>query len=287
MNLQKDKLIYKGPIRDGVFGTLTKETYEVFQDEESKLTFLSPFPKINYESEEYRNLANNAADVETYFRLHDKLQVPQIAKFHAYIKRGDTVADAGCGGGAMLDYFKGIAGNTIAVEPFTGYHPSLKERGHHTFSSVGQALGEYRSTADVVLSMHVIEHVDDPVIYLKEIAEMLTSGGKCIITTPNLEDILLKLHFDEFAPFFFRKVHNYYFNEESLNYVAKEANMQVLETFYFQEFGLNNTLFWLRDNKPKGGTPMPGINEMMNNTWKAYLEGTGQANNIGIVLQKR
>ena len=44
--------------------------------------------------------------------------------------------DFGCGGGSFLDSIKGIAKKTIAVEPFVGYHESLKLRGHEVYSDI-------------------------------------------------------------------------------------------------------------------------------------------------------
>ena len=56
---------------------------------------------------------------------------------------------------------------------------------------------------DVVLCNHVLEHVKDDILALKEIRRVLKKDGKMILTTPN---ILMSLsrnpwHFREYTPF--------------------------------------------------------------------------------------
>lgn len=281
-----NKVIYKGVIRDGKPGTFTKENYEVVYSDESKSAKLNPLPKIDYDSDAYRKLVNDSALAEDYFKEHDKQQPGYFKFIGPYLKRGYTVADCGCGGGSMLDLIKGVAGTTIAIEPFIGYHASLRDRKHLPYNSITNALNEHSGKVDLALSIHVIEHTEDPLSYLKEIYNLLKPGGVSVVFTPNLDDVLLKLYPEKYAPFFYRTVHNYYFTGESLEILGKQAGFKKADKFYYHEFGFANLVNWLKDGKGMGNVEINGIDSGIDANWKIWLEETGQSYNVGVVLYK-
>jgi SAM-dependent methyltransferase len=134
--------------------------------------------------------------------------------------------------------------------------------------------------------VHVIEHVTDPVSYLREILKLTKPGGKLVVITPNLNDVLMNVDREKTAPFFYRKVHNYYFTVESLRWVAEMAGWRHESEIFYHEFGLSNALIWLRDGKPGGHKRLGTITEGADAWWKGYLESTKQSNNVGVVLSK-
>ncbi len=278
--------LYHGPIRAGRFGHLTAEPYTVWQFPDSELAFLHPFPTPDYSQAGYRESVNGSADVDEYFTLHDSAQPAYLALLQPLLRRGMVVADCGCGGGSLLDLLQGWAKTTVAIEPFGGFHASLAARGHEVHASVGAATAAGRaSQVDLAISLHVIEHTEDPLAYLREIRALLRPGGQAFVLTPNLNDILLKLHPGEFAPFFFRVVHNLYFNARALRWAAEQAGFLVERSVHYHEFNLANTLHWLRDRRPRGNTALPGLEPGIDAAWRAYLEATGQANNVGVILR--
>lgn len=278
------KKVYSGRIRDGLFGSLTDREYDVISVAERGLSFLSPFPAINYESPEYRNLVNGSAKIEDYIALHAKQQHGYLQIFKDLLATGKIVADCGCGGGALLDLIKQSGAKTIAIEPFSGFHESLKSRGHMTYDSVASAGVTHAGSVDLALSFHVIEHVEDPVHYLSEIRGMVKPGGYICVLTPNWNDILMQIDRKRMEPFFYRKVHNYYFTAESLAWVGKLAGWHHKNDIFYHEFGLANTLNWLRDGQPSGHGRLEAIDETADLWWKAYLELNGLANNVGVLL---
>ncbi len=280
------KTIYSGKIRDGKPGTLSKDTFNVIFDTDLQYACLDPFPFVNYESAEYRDLVNDSSKVDDYFRLHDGQQPGYFNFIAPVLKRGDVVADCGCGGGSMLDLVKGIAKETIAIEPFQGYHTSLKERGHQPFASITEAAKATGGKVDLGLSIHVIEHTEDPVSYLREIHSLLNEKGKLILFTPNLDDIFLKLIPAEYEPFFFHTVHNYYFSGNSLKIMAEKAGFAKTTIFYYHEFTFGNAIAWLRDKTAKGNIGFDCLGDHFDLEWRDFLEKSGQAYSVGAILEK-
>ena len=141
-----------------------------------------------------------------------------------------SVMDVGCGGCYILNALKdqGFAvfgidpspvaarwGRQIGIPIATGFYPVT-----HGFGKM-----------DVVLSSGVLEHVPDPVTFLRGHREDLAPGGHIIISTPDsapsieLGDPSMILH-----------EHISYFDEDSLRRVVTEAGYEVL-TVGFASYG--------------------------------------------------
>lgn len=279
-------IVYRGKIREGAVGSLTQEEYEVVYDDILNYAYLRPFPEINYSDDSYRKSVNESNSIETYFKLHDKLCIDYINQYNGYLKRNMVLADVGCGGGSLLDHLSGICSKTIAIEPNQEYQSDLKRRGHNTFDGIESALKEFENKVDVVVSNHVIEHITQPETLIEGIKKLLAPDGIAIIITPNYNDVLLKLDFENFAPFFFRKVHPVYLTSEAIKIMLRKQGLKYIETKYIQEFGMANALHWLKLKTPNGHLPMKGINGLADNLWKAYLTETGQTKDFAIILKK-
>ena len=279
--------VYYGPIRDGKPGSQTAECYHVLECVPHRLGYLSPFPEVNYSDDSYRVAVNESAEIEQYFRLHAAQQPGYLKLIRPYLRSGQVVADVGCGGGALLDLVQAETGSqTIAIEPYVGYHSSLTQRGHTVFGSAADVLaGPGTEFVDVALSFHVIEHTIDPVEYLQEIRSFVRPGGLAVVLTPNLDDFLMHADAERMAPFFYRRVHNYYFTAKSLRWIGGLAGWEPIHDIHYHEFGMSNALLWLRDGKPSGHARLPGIDNFADTFWINYLEQSGQANNVGVVLR--
>jgi len=282
-----NQLIYSGKIREGKVGTLSSEDYNVYYDDQKKYAYLDPFPVINYSDDSYRKSVNDSNEIEQYFKLHDSLCISYFNLYKDHLKRGDIVVDIGCGGGALLDLMRNFCGKTIAIEPNLGFRASLEERGHQVYHSIEDCLKDWEGEIDFLISNHVIEHVYDPKVFIASVKELLKPGGHSCILTPNYNDILLKLCPEEFAPFFFRKVHPLYLTAEALETIVKDLDLDYIKPIFFHEFGLANTFYWLKEGVPKGNTPIKGINGLADRQWVAYLEETGQTKDFAVLFKKQ
>ncbi|MGB0670759.1 MAG: methyltransferase domain-containing protein, partial [Rhodospirillales bacterium] len=127
-------------------------------------------------------------------------------------------------------------------------------------------------------SIQVIEHVADPVGFLRDAGRLLRKdSGRLFITTPNRRDFLMKALPDIYPAFFYRRAHRWYFDNASLARCAAKAGLKVEVTGALQRYGLSNTLLWMRDGRPSGGAVLPGIDEGADSYWKTYLEQSGTA----------
>jgi SAM-dependent methyltransferase len=117
------------------------------------------------------------------------------AKVLAYLEssgvtRFDRVLDDGCGGGGMCVSFAEEARSVIGIEPGNRFRDVgtrlAAEKGvpNVTFAyGDGTALPFRKDTFDLVLSHSVIEHVANPLEYLKEARRVLAPGGAMLLNT--------------------------------------------------------------------------------------------------------
>jgi SAM-dependent methyltransferase len=117
------------------------------------------------------------------------------AKVLAYLAQAgithfSRVLDDGCGGGGMCVSFAEEARSVVGIEPSDRFRDVgmrlAAEKGVSNVSfsyADGTALPFRNGVFDLVLSHSVIEHVADPLAYLKEARRVLAPGGVMLLNT--------------------------------------------------------------------------------------------------------
>ncbi|MCK5019498.1 MAG: class I SAM-dependent methyltransferase, partial [Candidatus Peribacteraceae bacterium] len=223
--------------------------------------------------------------VEHYYACHDKEQADRIKILGTEMLRGKLISDVGCGAGSFLDLVGIYASKTVAIEPCREYHPELEEKGHAVYSYTSDALRDYKRIVDVAVSFAVLEHVSDPLSFLKEIKQLLKPEGVLLLCTPNYDDWLIDFLPESYAPFFFRNAHRWYFNGESIKRLAHFAGFNNQPSIqYVQRFDLSNTFHWVRDNMPTGLQKFT-LFEDLDVTYQRHLARIGRSDYLYAWLQ--
>jgi 2-polyprenyl-3-methyl-5-hydroxy-6-metoxy-1,4-benzoquinol methylase len=279
-------LIFPGPIRRGRFGELTEgAVYRCGACGVDRLSAPGQLGVEDYETSTYRELVGERPDASNFFALHDEEQFGKIPLLRGLLRRGDTVLDVGCAGGAFLDFIAGVAGRTVAIEPATGYHESLRERGHLVYADTAAASRELSTSVDLAVSFSVIEHVGNPVAFLQGIRGLLRPDGVLLVSTPNRSDLLLRCGPPAYRSFFYRLVHRYYFDAQSLTEVLRRASFRVQTIHYKHRFGLANFVNWLRDGQPTGDAGVSVLPPAFDDRWRLELEANGVADYLYVVAR--
>jgi 2-polyprenyl-3-methyl-5-hydroxy-6-metoxy-1,4-benzoquinol methylase len=143
--------------------------------------------------------------------LRDQEQAEKLGILGADGWRDKIVADIGCGGGSFLDFLSGVARETVAIEPCLSYRHNLSQK-HKYFPGCSEALLEYAGKVDVAVSFTVIEHIENPRQFLREIRQVIKPGGFLLLSTPNYNDWLIDFLSGFYDRFFYRSAHTWYFN---------------------------------------------------------------------------
>lgn len=283
---QNWEIEFPGPVRHGTFGKIRDGV--VYRCLSCGTGFLEPLQadlEEYYRSTEYRKDVGESAAAEDFFALHDPEQLEKMHLLQGLPLRNAVVADVGCGGGSFLDAVSGFAATTIAIEPAVSYHASLEKRGHEVFSGTAEALEKWRGKVQLAVSFSVIEHVEQPVHFLRGIRELLAPDGVLLISTPNKEDILLILGGDEYRTFFYRSVHIHYFDKKSIQAAASYAGFSNCDVRYQHRFSFANFTGWLREKRPTGNSKTTPLGKPFDAHWRTSLENSGTSDYLYAFLR--
>jgi SAM-dependent methyltransferase len=282
--------VFVGPIRDGSFGNVTPGKHTVYQCAECAVQRLEESACKDdsfYAGKKYRELLGEAADAEGFWAKHDIHQIRNLNVIWPHAIRNQVVADIGCAAGSFLDHISGLARVCLAVEPCEEYHDSLKQRGFRVYHSNRNVLKDFAGQVDLAVSFSTVEHIGNPFEFFSEIRQLLSPNGCLLVSTPNRNDILMELLGDEYKQFFYRTVHRWYFDMDSLVNLARRCGLKIAREKCLQRFGISNALAWLRDRRPTGDQPFPPLDDPgLNQFWKNYLESKGAGDYLYLLLKR-
>lgn len=278
-------MIYSGKIRNGSYGKITADDYDVVKCFSCGIIKLDTTQSDDfYESDSYRKTYNDEATIEKYHDLHDILETDKISLIGIHNFRNKTIADFGSGGGSFLDACKGLSSRTIAIEPSKLFHHHLAKK--HTVFSYGPELVKSAIKVDVATSFDVIEHVTNPVLYLKDVFKTLDEKGILYLMTPNYNDILRDLISSDFNVFDFRTAHLFYFTAESIEFTLKQAGFSKIDVNFHHKRDMSNLLGWMRDRRPTGNNSLKIFDDDFNYNFKKYIEKLGKSSHLFVSAKK-
>lgn len=282
------RVIFSGRIRDGQFGNFTAGHSKVVACTTCSVQRLSDFVLTidEYEGDAYRLKYNGSKNDLALLALHDEEQASRMALIGTKLLRGSTVIDVGCGHGAFLDSVGGLASRTIGIEPFTELHSSLRDRGHEIFGPLDPKIVALVSSADLVTSFGVIEHLEDPYEHLTLAWSFVKSGGRLVLLTDNLDEILLSTSANNFEQFFYRTAHNWYFSPLTLERLAIRAGLKAIKISTVHEFNFSNFMNWHKESRPTGNLHTPPLGRDFESVWKSSVERTGHGSLVTMIATK-
>jgi 2-polyprenyl-3-methyl-5-hydroxy-6-metoxy-1,4-benzoquinol methylase len=134
------------------------------------------------------------------------------------------VLDIGCGEGTFLQSAKRRGWQTVGVELSRAGLSDSNLEIHETIAAVKDAHGE-NSFAAITL-WHVLEHLKNPREILKEIDELLASGGKLLIAVPDAAGFQAAIFGADWLHLDVPR-HLYHFNSESLETLLKQCGFLI------------------------------------------------------------
>lgn len=102
---------------------------------------------------------------------------------------GGTLIDVGCGSGNLFSHLRGHFSRVVGVDAVCyGGLPVEVEFAQADLNAAGWELPE--GCADVVAAVEVIEHLENPRAFARELVRLARPGGLVVITTPNQQSLL-------------------------------------------------------------------------------------------------
>ncbi len=192
----------------------------------------------NYQAHEAENLLDGLEDdpMHRYRWRWDKesLQVRDFDNTWETLKRlypqKGHVVEVGSGLGFLLRRFVDDGWTATGVDPWVEL-PSFTKR-YHGIESKPLTLEQAKlpdESADVVILLHVIEHVPDPVETMREIYRVLKPGGHMVLETPRYDTFMFRM-MGKRERSLRMSGHIYFFTDDSLRETYEKVGFKGVET---------------------------------------------------------
>jgi SAM-dependent methyltransferase len=139
------------------------------------------------------------------------------------------VLDIGCATGALLAEFRDRGWRTCGVEistPQAEY--ARRERGLDIRDRPLEENHFSDEEFDLVLASHLIEHLNDPASFVKEVFRILDGGGRFMVTTPNIDGLQSRLLKGRWRSAIFD--HLYLFSIKTLSALLEKTGFSIEKT---------------------------------------------------------
>lgn len=124
--------------------------------------------------------------------LHDFVATQVLAKL---AKPGVRAADLGSGPGAMAARLKAAGCDVIASDRSADNFEAELPHVTIDFNQPDFAAALGLRSFGLVTAIEVIEHVESPIGFLRNVATLLSPGGCAVITTPNVDSLPARFRF--------------------------------------------------------------------------------------------
>ena len=286
-NCENILITYKGKIRNGSIGSMTKDEVLLFRCSNCNIIWHHPILNYNfYESDSYRNIIGETVSLPEFYSRHDAEILDKLFYTGTKVYRNKVFMDIGCGGGGYADYINGVARQIILIEPNENFASKLRDKGYEVYAYSDDAINKYENHIDLITSYDVIEHVDKPYEFLLSVYRLLAPGGCAFIGTPTEYPILRELLGTEFDKFVFSVQHLWVFSRNNLEYMSHMCGFSKINIKYYQRFGIGNLIAWLQTRKPQGEAIYSFISSSLDSLYKKEMAKEQTAEYIVLELQK-
>jgi len=190
--------------------------------------------KSNIESSNKRNYGQITGFLSPILA---KWRIKKIIK----LIRGNEILDFGCGMGTLADYVReknyyGVDINEDVIQSAKHHYHNKNKIHFYTYQEFEKLDLQY----DTIILSAVIEHLSNPQFYLSNFKNLLTTGGRIIITTPTTkaQKILeIGARFNLFSKEAADE-HQHLFNRTDFEKFSNEIGLEI-EYYGRFEFGLN------------------------------------------------
>ncbi len=149
-----------------------------------------------------------------------------LYKIQRFKKEG-RLLDIGAGSGILVEQALKVGFFAMGIEPSQWFQAIAHKRGTPVVRGVFPN-ENLKGPFDIVTLIDVIEHVNNPVMLLKNIAESLSENGIGVIVTPNISSFVARLM--GWKWWHIRAAHIGYFNNKTLKLALDKAGLQIFFT---------------------------------------------------------
>lgn len=209
-----------------------------------------------YYDKEYRKLHSPVIGKEVSpgerFDIFLPFQQSRIEDVRPFLKPDMKVLDIGCSSGYFLYALKDYVQERIGIE-FNKKDVEFARRkcGIKVYDCPLEETDLPPEYFDIVFMFDVLEHIEDPVQFLRTARRYIKPEGHIYIEVDNIDDSLLSVYgIKEYSDFYYREPHLFYFSPKTLKTTVEKCGF-VGETKTTQQYNFLNQINWILTGKPQ------------------------------------
>ncbi len=210
--------------------SVSKETFDLYQDETLDMLITYPQPSIEnlgkyYESEDYISHTDNKRSLfeKLYHFIKNIALKNKLNLINSLQPEKGKLLDIGAGTGEFLSVAKNDGWQTIGVEPSEKAKSIAINKG---VSFVERTTELENNSFDVISMWHVLEHVPDLDTQIKELKRLLKPSGTLIIAVPNFKSFDAK-YYGKFWAAYDVPIHFWHFSKTSIQLLFEKEEMKL------------------------------------------------------------
>tara|TARA_B100001093_G_scaffold500422_1_gene550865 strand:- start:96 stop:998 length:903 start_codon:yes stop_codon:yes gene_type:complete len=222
--------------------------YPQLSEKEEKFFYKKEFEKFMEDRAETKNVWLNT---KNHIDSNHETKIRRNKYLKKFISKNKlNILEVGCSSGFMLFDFIKAGHNCSGIEPSGVFSKFLKTKNIKLYENIKQI--RRNDKFDLLFHFFVLEHIRNPLKFLKDQIKILKKNGKIIFEIPCYEDALYKIYdIPEFERFYWSVAHPWYFNFFSLEYLLKKTGKE-FKIIKEQRYDLSNHLYWMKFKKPGG-----------------------------------
>ena len=286
-------------VGDQVYGG--REDQKFYRCPDCDVAFLFPPPVEAEEAKFYagefekfmEGRAGNARDwtgPEAHIASNQDQVSRRMPHLEAHLGRpGLRLPELGCSSGFMLLPLQERGVEVSGVEPSGLFTRFVRSRNIPVYDSLEQFQERSRDAGDLDLITHffLLEHMRDPLSFLKQGLDQLKPTGKMFFEVPSRDDPLVTIYdIPAFQKFYWSVAHHWYFNRSSLTFLLDQLQCEY-ELIPEQRYDLSNHFWWALAGKPGGmGKFSTQFTPELDKSYKESMRRTGHCDAFFVWLHK-
>ena len=214
---------------------LSHEIFTIQKCNSCKFVFTNPRPsEIDigkyYQSEEYISHSSSSESItdKIYYAVRNYTTKQKFNLINKHYKTG-KILDIGCGTGEFLNFFKTHGWETMGIEPNnTARKTAIKKYGLtiHQENKINELV---KSSFEIITMWHVLEHVLDLNLRVRQLKHLIKKNGILVIAVPNIESRDANIYGKYWAALDVPR-HLYHFNQSAIHNLFSKEGFEIIET---------------------------------------------------------
>jgi len=172
---------------------------------------------------------------------------PNARQVLRYLPSG-SVLDIGCNTGHLMRFLADGGLHVQGLEPNVRAVEFARSMGLNVIQGFFDGSHQWERQFDAVVMSHVLEHIAQPVRFLKQAAGLLRDGGYIFVFVPNIAALRAAYRLDTWAPLN-PQDHIWHWDKPSLVSLARSAGLTVVSVHavdLYQGYGRGSFKGWIR-----------------------------------------